>query len=187
MAPMAATSRPKKTIDDFMALGDEVRAELIAGELYMTPAPSAWHQDVAANLLQALRPFVRQHRMGNVWTAPLDVHLPSADIVQPDLIFVRIEKRDIVRSWIHGAPDLLVEIVSPSNAERDRLVKRTLYEQNGVPEYWIVDADVCAVEVLRLDKDSYVPAGWFASDTTLVSAELPGLQLDIDEVFRPAF
>ena len=191
MNAMAATSRPLKTADEFMALGDEVRAELIAGEIFMAPAPTRWHQNVAGNLYELLAPHARTRGRGDaswgtVWIAPLDVHLPSGDIVQPDLIFVRTENWEILQDWIRGTPDLLIEIVSPSNAERDRIVKRALYARNGVSEYWIVDPDVRTVEVLRLRDGTYEPAGYFGAGTELVSSVLPDLRLPIDEVFRPA-
>lgn len=182
MAP--ATSRPQKTVDDFMALGDEVRAELIAGELYMTPSPTPRHQDVAANLLERLRPFVRDRSLGTVWIAPLDVHLPGGDIVEPDLLFVSKANESIIQDWIRGAPDLLIEIVSPSNPERDRIVKRDLYARNGVGEYWIVDTEARAIEVLRLSGGTYAPAGYFVTGTALTTKTLPGLELPVEQVFR---
>ena len=186
MNAMAAISRPLKTVDEFMALGDEVRAELIAGEIFMAPAPTRWHQDIAGNLYLALALHVRARALGAVCIAPLDVHLPSGDIVQPDLIVVRTENREIHQDWIRGTPDLLIEIVLPSNAERDRIVKRDLYAGNDVSEYWIVDPEVRTVEVLRLKDGAYAPAGYFGAGTALRSEVLPDLGLAIDEVFRPA-
>lgn len=184
MTPMAgATSRPRKTLDDFMALGDEVRAELIAGELYMTPSPTPPHQSVAANLHLILGPHVREQNLGTMWIAPLDVHLPSGDIVQPDLIFISTASAPIVQDWIRGVPDLLIEIVSPSNAERDRFVKRALYAENGVREYWIVDPDSRTIEVVRLDDGAYQPAGYFGVGTSLTSVTFPALRLDVGELF----
>ncbi len=184
MSAMAkATSRPRKTLDDFMALGDEARAELIAGEIYMTPSPTPWHQTVSFNLGLILGPHVREHGLGRVWSAPLDVHFPSGDVVEPDLIYVCSVKASIVQDWIRGVPDLLVEIASPSNAERDRIVKRDLYARNGVPEYWIVDPDVRTIELLRLQDRCYAPAGYFGLGTVLRTETMPLLRLVVDEVF----
>ncbi len=181
MAP--TTSRPRKTVDDFMALGDEVRAELIDGGLYMTPSPSFRHQNLAAKLLLAIGPHVRDAKLGTVAIAPLDVHLPSGDIVEPDLMYVATENQGIIEKWIRGVPDLLIEIVSPSNPERDRIVKRALYAENGVPEYWIVEPETQTIEVLRLDGFAYAPAGYFGMGTELVTAAIPDLRVSIDEVF----
>lgn len=183
MAP--ATSRPPKTLDDFIALGDEVRAELIAGEIYMAPSPQSLHQRVCLRLTVALESFVRDRGCGQLLCAPLDVHLPSGDVVQPDLIFVARDNASIIRDWIRGAPDLLIEIVSPSHAERDRIVKRGLYAHNGVPEYWLVDPADRTIEVLRLSGATYVPAGYFGVGTALTSQTLERLELNVTDVFSP--
>lgn len=182
-AMASATSRPQKTVDDYMALGDEVRAELIAGEIYMAPSPRLRHQFVSVRLLAALDGFVRGHKLGQVLSAPSDVHLPSGDVVQPDLLFVANENASILQDWVRGVPDLLVEIVSPSHAERDRIIKRALYARNGVPEYWIVDPADRTIEVLRLAGGTYGPAGYFGSGTVLETAALSGLQLEVCDVF----
>lgn len=183
MAP--STSRPLKTLDDFMALGDEVRAELIAGELYMAPSPRPLHQIVSARLMRALDRATRGPESGLLLHAPMDVHLPGGDIVQPDLLYIAPGNLSIVRDWIRGVPDLLIEIVSSGHAERDRIVKRGLYARNGVPEYWIVDPEEQTIEVLRLSRSAYVPAGYFGVGSTLVSAVLPALSLPVAEVFQP--
>ena len=189
MASMATTSRPKKTVDDFMALGDGVRAELIDGEIYMAASPTSWHQIICGNLHLAMAQHARERNLGTVFVAPLDVHLPSGDIVEPDLIFVAEKNRGIVQDWIRGVPDLLVEIVSPSNPERDRLVKRTLYQRNGVPEYWIVEPEARAIEILRLEPQpqgsaAFAPAGYVGAGATLITRALPELELQVDDVFR---
>jgi Uma2 family endonuclease len=85
-----------------------------------------------------------------------------------------------------GAPDLVVEIVSPLNAERDRIVKRDLYARSGVREYWLVDTLARSVEVLRLDGAAYAPAGYFTAGTVLASPSLPGLAIPVDAVFPSA-
>jgi Uma2 family endonuclease len=121
MASMARVrSRPRKGLADYLALPDDVAAELIDGELYVTPAPSAGHQDVLAALTVHLRPHVESRGLGRLWPAPVDVHLPAGDVVQPDLVFVRRERLAIVRDAILGVPDLAVEVLSPTRLERDR-------------------------------------------------------------------
>ena len=173
-------TRPTKTAQDYLALPDDVRAELIEGEFYVTPAPRPEHQRVAQRLLHALAPFVEAKRLGEVFIAPLDVHLPRGDIVQPDLIFVRTVQAHIVREdAIYGAPHLLIEVVSPSHAERDRIVKRALFAENGVAEYWIVDPDLPSVEVLTLDGRRFEPRGWFTGEASVLSPSLPGLVLPV--------
>ncbi len=179
-----ATSRPLKTVDDFMALGDEVRAELIAGEIYMSPSPTSEHQSIAGNLYVLLRRATQPADASLLYIAPLDVHLPSGDIVQPDLLFIREENRSIVQDWIRGVPDLLVEIVSPGHAERDRIVKRDLYARNAVPEYWLVDGTTKTIERLLHDGTDYAPKGYYGIGDTLTTDLLPGLRLALADVFQ---
>jgi Uma2 family endonuclease len=175
--------RPRKTVADLMALPESTRAELIRGEIYMAAAPSVRHQEIATRLLVALYGHAQAGSLGRVLPAPLDVELTPEDVVQPDLVFVRAGSPAVHPERLRGAPDLLVEIVSPSNPERDRLVKRALYERCGVSEYWIVEPDLRAIEVLRLSADRYEPAGYFTAGTVLRTQAMPGLEIAIDDVF----
>lgn len=178
-----ATSRPVKTVDDYMALGDEVRAELIAGEIYMTPSPTPNHQSIASRLHLRLAAAIEQGAAGVLYFAPLDVHLPSGDIVQPDLLFIREENTAIIQDWIRGVPDLLIEIVSSNHAERDRIVKRDLYARNGVPEYWLVDGATRTIERLVHDGTGFAAGGYYGIEDTLGTELLPGLRLSLTDVF----
>ncbi|MBI4865853.1 MAG: Uma2 family endonuclease [Candidatus Wallbacteria bacterium] len=141
------------TYEDYAALPDDGRRhELIEGRLLEVPAPLTEHQRGGGNLSFAFRTYVRQHRLGEVFEAPIDVILDAHDTVQPDLVFVAREHSDrISRRGIEGAPDLVVEILSESTASRDCIEKRALYERTGVPEYWIVDPAARSITVLVLD------------------------------------
>jgi Uma2 family endonuclease len=176
-------ARPQKTLDDYMRLPDEVRAELIAGELYASPSPKVRHQQIVSNLHFLLRSFVDSHDLGLVFHLPLDVYLPSGDIVQPDVVFVSSRNRHICQDWIRGVPDLVIEVVSPETPERDRLVKRDLYGRNGVVEYWLVDDADKSVEVLRLAGTVFEPLGYFEGTDAVQSAILPDLLLPVRDVF----
>ena len=185
MSTMAQpASRPRKTVEDYLALPDDVRAELIGGELYVTPSPRSRHQDTCLQLCRLLAEHVESEDMGRVWIAPLDVHLPSGDIVQPDLLFVRTERMEIVPDWVRGAPDLVVEVVSPGHPERDRWVKRQLYARNGVPHYWIVDPDERSIEALVLEGDTYRGEAYVTGDAVLRPKTFPGLEVPLGRVFR---
>ena len=181
MAP--ATSRPPKTVDDYMALPDDVRAELISGELYVTPSPTSRHQTVVQRLHLALAPPVESGELGTVFLAPLDVHLPTGDIVQPDVLLVRQENLRIIQDWIRGVPDLVIEVVSKTHAEGDRIVKRGVYERAQVPEYWLVDPRSRSVEVHRLEGDGYRPAGYYEGQGVVRSPLLPGVEVDVEPLF----
>ena len=178
-----ATSRPRKTVEDYLALPDDVRAELMDGELYVTPSPELDHQRVVLGLSRRLAEFVENRELGEVFVAPLDVHLPSGDVVQPDVFFVAAARLGICRPWVHGVPDVVIEVVSPDRPERDRSLKRRLYAQNRVPEYWIVDPQERSVEKLHHEADVFRPAGYLLGDAVLESRALPGLALRLSDVW----
>ena len=185
-ADMAAMwTRPRKTVDDFLGLPEGTLAELIDGEILMTPAPRERHQASLGRLFIALTAHVEAASLGRVYIAPFDVHLPSGDVVEPDLLFVAQDRLGIIQDWVRGVPDLLVEVVSASHPERDRLVKRALYARNGVREFWIVDPDEKTVEVLALDVDHFRPAGFFRDAEPLGSPLLPGFTLPLGPLFAP--
>ena len=177
-------ARPRKTKADYMALPDVARAELLDGELYMTPSPGVPHQCVVGNLYAALRAHVRAKALGRVFVAPLDVHLSTGDIAQPDVCFVAKHSPCRLERWIYGAPELVVEVLSPIHPERDLVVKRARYARGGVAEYWIVDPAQKGIEVLALQRDAYKPLGWFTGDARLPSPALPEIALTPDATFE---
>jgi Uma2 family endonuclease len=178
-------SRPF-TYDDYLALPDDgKRYEVIEGEISMTPAPSPRHQEIQADLCARMVLHVREHLLGKVYVSPIDVVLSMVDIVQPDVLFVSKDRMDIVaKKNIVGIPNLIVEILSPSSAERDRVEKMDLYQRYGLPEYWIVDPDSQMVEVYlsvanRLEKVETLKTG-----ERLHSRQIPGLVLELSEIFK---
>jgi Uma2 family endonuclease len=151
------TTRPTTggwTYDEFARLpSDGNRYEVIAGELYVTPAPRPAHQLDLARLSFELQGFVREHDLGWVLPAPIDVLFAEGDYLEQDLVFVRKERRGIISDrGVEAAPDLVVEVLSESTAERDRGTKRGRYAHFGVPEYWIVDGTAKCIEVHRLSE-----------------------------------
>lgn len=140
------------TYEEFARLPDDGnRYEVIAGELYVTPSPTSIHQRVVARLTAMIEVFSQEHGLGTLFSAPYDVILGDGDYLEPDLMFVRRERDAIVKDHATvGAPDLVVEVLSPSTAGRDRGLKRERYAAYGVPEYWIVDTKVKQVDVYRL-------------------------------------
>jgi Uma2 family endonuclease len=132
-----------------------------------------------------LQTWVRQSRIGKLGLAPLDVVLGDDEVVQPDLIFVLNEHLDrLTRKNVHGAPDLVIEILSPGSTRLDRVKKRELYARHGVPEYWIVSPGERTVEVLRLQDKQYELAGLYEEDDTLQSPLLPGFTCSVKDIFE---
>lgn len=175
------------TYADYARLPDDGRKyEVMKGVLYMTPAPSSLHQRVAGNLYYALRKFVETGGGGEVLFSPIDVMLPAGlgTPVQPDLLYIAPQRSQIVGpGGIEGAPDLVVEILSPSNRAVDRRDKRQIYAEAGVPEYWIVDTEVRTVEVFVLEEtEHYRLLERYGDGDRVQSRILPTLSVAVDEV-----
>ena len=174
----------KFTYVDYVNAPEDKRYELLDGDLVVTPAPGERHQSVSVLLTSRLFQFVTENRLGRVYAAPFDVVLSNTDVVQPDLLFVSNERAHVVTAAnVQGAPDLVVEILSPSTAERDLTFKRSLYARHGVREYWIVDTEARTVTVLRLREGEFEVAGEYGAGETLTSPVLPGFELRVDDMF----
>lgn len=174
----------KFTYEDYKHTSDDKRYELLDGDLITVPSPKMTHQRNTKKLANLLDDFVEDQDLGEVFIAPCDVVLSNTDVVQPDILFVSKERSYIVTDDnIRGAPDLVIEVLSPSTAQRDRTLKRTLYELHGVLEYWLADTDAKNVTVLTLDSGEYKVAGIYGEGQTLVSPLLPGFMLEIDRIF----
>jgi Uma2 family endonuclease len=169
------------TYEDYCALPDDGRRyEILGGELYVTPSPSRSHQQFAANLLIVLKPFVTVRRLGEVFIAPFDVILEKTSVVVPDLLFVSQERLGIVTDrGVEGAPDLIVEILSPGTASRDRLDKAQLYARHGVRHYWLADPDARTIEAFELDEGRYRRAVHLTGDAAFTPSMFPGLTISL--------
>ena len=141
----------KMTYEQYCLLPEDGKQyELIDGELFMTPAPKPRHQKIVLRLTEQLSRFVRENSLGEVFVAPVDVLLERHTVVQPDVLFISTPRLSIVgEEAIEGAPDLVVEVLSPSTFYKDLRKKMTAYSQFGVQEYWIVDPETQSIETLR--------------------------------------
>ena len=168
---------------EFARLPDDGnRYEIIDGDLYVTPSPRLDHQDVVGALVEVLRPFVREQDLGKVYAGPVDVLFAEGDYLAPDLVYLSTERLHYrSRRGIEGPPDLVVEVLSPGTAVRDRNLKRERYALYGVPEYWIVDVDARRVEVYR---PGYEAPTIHADRLAWEPVEGgPVLELDLEEIF----
>ena len=127
---------------------------------------------------------VEDRNLGVAYSAPTAVVLSETDVVQPDMTFVSKGRMSIVgRNNIQGAPDLVVEVISPNNPERDLVRKREIYARHGVGEYWIADPDARSIRVMTLEGNAFRVAGEYGVGDTLTSSTLEGLDLEVGEVF----
>jgi Uma2 family endonuclease len=185
MVLTAQLDRPL-TYDDLVALPDDgKRYELMGGEIYEWPAPNIFHQLASGTLFSLLRAFVLARHLGLVFAAPLDVRFDQRNTVQPDIVFLSRAKRHLMRKssfkLIDGAPDLLIEILSPFNRGHDYIKKAALYATFGVREYWIVDPEAETITVQVLRDGLYVP---LVSEDGIVRSEvLPGFEVNLKGLF----
>ena len=181
---------PRLTYDDFLLFPDDARRhELIDGEHYVTPSPSTRHQRLVLRLSVALATWVDRHpTAGEVFVAPFDVVFTPFDVVEPDLLFVAADQREIVtEQHVRGAPALVVEVLSPGTRRVDEQVKHRLFQREGVREYWLVDPELDIVKVFRRGSDGTFPrVAELSSDAvdTLKTPLLPGFTLPLVRLFR---
>ena len=181
------TAQPalKFTWEHYRTTPEDKRYELLDGDLLMTPAPNLKHQEVQFLLGMRLGRFIEERALGKFFFAPCDVVLSNHDVVQPDLLFVSRERAHLLSGGdaVRGAPDLVVEILSPATADRDRGYKHTLYARHGVTEYWLVDPLHETIRIHRPEDGALAAAGTFGRGQTLRSPLLAGFELDVDAVF----
>lgn len=150
--PVERSTAVRFTYQDLLSMPEDEcrRHEIIDGKLYVTPGPRLNHQRVARNLTRFMDELSSEHGLGEV-VGPMTIHVHDELVLQPDLIFIRADRMDMAdpEGHVHGVPDLVVEILSPSTRAYDRSLKRKHYQEAGVPELWIVDIDTRTVEVWR--------------------------------------
>ncbi len=189
MRSPAAPVDTRFTYDDFLLFPDEgKRHEIIDGEHYETPSPNRRHQDLVGRLYVVISAYLATRPgTGRLFLAPLDVVLSHHDIVEPDLLFVAADQRDILTEKnVQGPPALVVEVLSKSTRKRDAQIKRRLFERTGVREYWLVDPELDSVQVFRPVEGRLkrVVALTSEDDHTLTTPLLPGCAIGMRELFR---
>jgi Uma2 family endonuclease len=172
------------TADMVRALPDDGnRYETVHGELLVTPAPRAWHQEIVARILLCLREYLTTHRVGHVLLSPADISWGPDVLVQPDVFVVDLTEARTL-DWTRMRHLLLaVEVLSPSSVRADRFTKRRLYQEVGVGTYWVVDPDERTVEVWT-PADTY-PAVERERVTWMPEGAREPLTLELTELFRP--
>jgi Uma2 family endonuclease len=186
---MKAASRVKLTYEDFLLFPEDgKRHELIDGEHYVTPSPNLRHQRISGRLYLLIGNWLEAHPIGRLYYAPLDVLFSNHDIVEPDLLYVsnaRAESALANGKHVTGAPDLVIEIGSPSTRRRDETIKRRLYERFGVVEYWIVDPDIDTIRVYRATDGRFGRAVELSAEAgdVLTTPLFDGLDVPVARVF----
>jgi len=172
-------NKPVWTYEDYCVLPQDFnRHEIIEGDHIVTPSPAIRHQRVSKNLQFLLESHIRSHDLGVLLDAPTDLLLAATSVVVPDLLFIRKDRMHIItEANVQGAPDLVVEILSPSTAAIDRGGKMALYAKYGVPNYWIVDSIQLTLEMYELKEGHYDLGAQFGKDEKAGSSLFPGLEI----------
>jgi Uma2 family endonuclease len=182
------TAGLKLTYDDFVLFPDDgKRHELIDGEHYVTPSPNLKHQRVSGALYLLIGSWLQDHPVGEIFYAPFDVVFSQHDVVEPDLLYVSNARTTqvLTPANVQGAPDLVIEIGSPSTRQRDETIKRRLYERSAVSEYWVVDPDIDVVRIYRRTGERFDRAIELSREAgdVLTTDLLPGLDLPLGRIF----
>ena len=182
---MIITKEKPRNIKDYKLLPEGAPYQLIEGELIMTPAPNPLHQMISGNLFKKLSKIVDAKHAGTILYSPVDVYLDDENAYQPDIVFIAKERQGIIKDdGIHGAPDLVIEILSPSTAYYDIKKKYKVYERYGVKEYWIVDPEMKSIEVFSLKTDGEFELISKAYETGSVKSKvIVGLDIELKEIF----
>ena len=188
------TEEKKWTYNDYLNLEDEKRFEIIGGRLIMmSPAPETNHQLISARLGFSFIRFVEPNGLGYILYAPTDVILDAENVVQPDILFIAKDNKHIIKKrGVFGAPELVVEILSPSTQYKDVFEKKNLYERFRVKEYWMVNPYMKSIEVLSLNEngvytlfsEGYMDEG---GNRVIRSKVLKDFSIDLCEVFKEYF
>jgi Uma2 family endonuclease len=183
---VATVDRTKDwTVEDYLLLGEiKTPCQLINGELIMNPAPNPLHQRISREIFKILDKESQKSK-GEVFYAPIDLYLDKKNVFQPDLVYLSDKKEGFVSSrGIEGPPDLIIEIISPSNGYTDRNQKKNGYQRFGVTEYWIVDP---ANETLEVYSGNYwdSPSLYLAEEGEVTSVTLKDLKFNLKELFNP--
>lgn len=176
--------KKKWTYEDYARLDDDYRYEVIEGELVMAPSPLTKHQRISGRLENLLRNFVEKKSLGEVFDAPFDVIFSPHNVFQPDILFISNENMEILTEKnVQGAPELIVEILSPGTAVYDLGLKKEVYERAGVKELWIIDPETDSALVYQNGKKGFEITGQAKKEGTLKSSVLKGFEVKIKALF----
>ncbi|MEK6783222.1 MAG: Uma2 family endonuclease [Bacteroidota bacterium] len=170
------------TVDDYLLLGEiKTPCQLINGELVMSPAPTPHHQRVLRKLFKVLD---AASLPGEIFFSPIDLHIDSKNVFQPDLVYLPDRSKDyLTERGIEGPPDLIVEIISPSNSYTDRNQKKNSYLKFGIKEYWIIDPGNETIEIYTPEGGIDVPVFFASKDGEVTSSILKNMSFNLKEIF----
>ena len=181
---IAIPKKKKYTYEDYVKLPEGAPYQLIGGELIMTPAPTPYHQIVSRKIMSLLIQYVEKNNLGEILYSPIDVYFSEEDVFQPDIIFISKERLNIIgETKIKGAPDLIIEILSPATAYYDLGRKYEVYEKNGVKEYWIVHPERKSIEIYQNQEGQFKLIQMAKEKDTVNSSLFKDFELNLERIF----
>ena len=176
--------RPFTTTDYFDTPEGGPRYQLIDGELLLMPPPDSFHQDIVRNIAFILGLYLKTHPRGKLYFAPIGVLLTDINAFEPDLIYISKERKSLIgKRGIEGAPDLVVEVLSPGTARYDRGIKRAIYARTGVTELWLIDPALREIHVYHLREDAENPMAVYSKNDQFETPLFPDLLFHCQEIF----
>lgn len=182
MEAVAIDTSKTWTVEEYLQLEENPNLQLINGDLIMSPSPSLFHQQILKNLFTVIDSLAKKSG-DRAYFAPLDVFLDDNNVPQPDLVYVKQENTNkLSKRGIEGAPDLVVEIISPSSSYIDRYDKKALYQKHQIKEFWIIDPGNLTLEVFQLVNNAFVLAQHLVAQGKIESPLLSALTVDLAEL-----
>ena len=179
-----AESQEKYTYKEYCKLPEGAPYQLIKGNLIMTPAPTIYHQKIIGRIHLSLAQYVAANQLGEVILSPVDVYFSDTETYQPDIIFVSTNQISIIEEEkVSGAPDLVIEVLSPSTAYYDLRHKMKIYEEFGVEEYWVVDPMEQSVDLFHGKKRAFKLIKKYTQSEVLMSPLIQGFAMKLGDVF----
>lgn len=177
--PLTTSLRPPRTmLEVFAILPESTPVQLIANKLIFWPAQGDAHQELVVEIYPELSAFIKKTKIGTMRISPYDVYFDNENVFQPDIIFISNERKHLIQeNGLHGAPDLIIEILSPSTAYYDLCEKKAVYERCGVTEYWVVNPTDNSTTGFYLIKDEYHE---FFKGTGMIESKLLDWKLDFE-------
>ena len=183
---MLTAEKKKYTKEDYLALDEGAPFQLINADLVMSPSPIVDHQKILLDLVIQFKSYMAQSNdQGQLLIAPLDVHFDEENIFQPDLFYIKVDrKEELIKEFVYGAPDLIIEILSPSTAYYDLRLKKDVYERYGVREYIIIDPIQQNAETYILESGHFLLRQKASKSDILKSFLLADFKIDLASLFK---
>ena len=178
------STKKQATYADYLLTPEGGKFQLIAGEILEMTSPSLYHQRIITKISTFISNFLSNHSIAEVFVAPLDVYFSDTEVYQPDIILLLTESFSKMKeNKIEGAPDLVMEVLSPSTAYYDLKHKKSIYEKNGVKEYWIVDPMEKTIEIFELQNGKFISNGELSKNEIAKSKLIIGMEVSLGTIF----